>query len=222
MRTSRVIFYIIAGVVAFLLMVSRKKRYPEIAVWKMAVMMLWINTSGVFAVKLLSFIETGSFNGDAAFGAVLFMPVFMIPMGLLLKIPYKRVMDIYAPAQILEFSVVKIDCYMLGCCMGKYLPELGFQFPSQIADIVAGIGVVAVLLWIERRNPKEHLYPWLMVIYGGTRFVLDWFRYVPKPWKWFLPTTIIWSMVAVLIGVAWLLVLKKRKPEPKKKGKKKA
>lgn len=216
MLTSRHVFYIVSGMIAFFLMVFRKKRYPEVAVWKMAVMMTWVVITGVFSVKLLSFIETRSFGGDAAFGAVLFMPVFMMPM-VLLKIPYKRVMNLYAPAQILQFSIVKIDCYMLGCCFGKYLPKLEIQFPSQIADIVTGLGVVAVLLWIERHKPKEHLYPWLMVIYGTVRFMLDWLRYVPKPWKWGLPPTIIWSLISVMIGTAWLLLNRERKPAPKKK-----
>ena len=102
----RQIFYIIAGIIAFFLMVMRRKKYPEIQIWKMAVMMIWVTITGILALKLLYYIENGTFSGDAWFGAVLFMPVFMLPM-VLLKIPYKKVMNIYAPTQTLEFAIGK-------------------------------------------------------------------------------------------------------------------
>lgn len=208
MLNRRQVFYIIAGIIAFFLMVARKKKYPQIPVWKMAVMMIWVTVTGIVALKLLYLIENGEFGGDAWFGTVLFMPVFMIPM-VLLKIPYKKVMNLYAPTQTLEFSIGKIDCYLSGCCFGKYLPNLEMQFPSQIVDFVIGIAVTAILLWIEHRKPKTQLYPLLMVIYGAARFAADWFRYVAKPWKWILPPTIIWSLLSILFGVIWLIAIRK-------------
>ena len=209
MMNRRLIFYIIAGLVSFMLLIIQKKKYSEIPVWKMLVMTVWIPIAGVIAVKLLSFVEKGSFGGDSWFGAVLFMPVLMSPL-LILKIPYKRLMNLYAPTQTLVFAVEKIDCYISGCCFGRYLPSLGIQFPSQIADMVIGVVATAVLLWIEHRKPNKHLYPLLMVIFGGARFVVDWFRYVEKPWKWILPPTIIWSLLSVVIGCIWLVVLRRK------------
>ena len=217
----RQIFYIVAGIIAFFLMVFRKKKYPEIAVWKMAVMMVWVTLTGILSLKLLYFIENGRFDGDAWFGTVLFMPVFMLPM-VVLKIPYKRFMNLYAPTQTLESAIGKIDCFLSGCCYGKYLPELEVQFPSQIVDIIIGLTVTAVLLWMEHRKPKEQLYPWLMVLFGGARFIADWFRYVPKPWKWFMPPTNVWSLLSVVIGVIWLVLSKTSKPAAVKSSKKKS
>ena len=212
-------FFLIAAIFSFILMIVRKKKYPEIQVWKMAVMMIWVSITGILALKILSFIEKGTIGGDSMFGAVFFMPVFMMPMTLL-KISYKDVMNLYAPTQILGFAIVKIDCLLEGCCMGRYLPSLNVQFPSQIADMLVGIAVIAILLWIEHRKPWVSLYPWLMVIFGSARFVVDWFRYVPKPWKWGLPPTILWSLISILVGSIWLLLIMERKPVRKKKGKK--
>ena len=178
--------------------------------------MIWVTIAGIISLKLLYFIENGEFGGDAWFGTVLFMPVFMLPI-VLLKIPYKRMMNLYAPTQTLEFAIGKIDCYLSGCCFGKYLPSLEVQFPSQIADIIIGIGVTAVLLLIEHKKPKAHLYPLLMVIYGAARFAVDWFRYVAKPWKWILPPTLIWSLLSILIGAVWLIVLSRRRKGKVKK-----
>ena len=211
----RQVFYIIAGVIAFFLMLARKRKYPEIQVWKMAVMMVWVTITGILALKLLYFIQNGDFGGDAWFGTVLFMPVFMMPM-VLLGIPYRRMMNLYAPTQTLDFAIGKIDCYLSNCCVGRYLPSLEVQFPSQIADIVVGLAVTAVLLVLEHKKPKVHLYPWLMVTYGIGRFVVDWFRYVPKPWKWILPPTIVWSLISVTIGVVWLIFLRMCKDKSKR------
>lgn len=171
--------------------------------------MIWAVLTGMPSLKILSYFQHGNFGGEAMFGTVLFMPVFMLPM-VLLKVPYKKVMNIYAPLQSLTFTIGKVNCLLAGCCMGKYLPSLGFQFPSQIADMVVGMTVTAVLLRIEHKNMEAHLYPRLMVIFGIARFAVDWFRYVPKPWKWGLPPTIIFSLISIMIGLVWLIILKRK------------
>ena len=210
MTGRRLILYIIAAFISVFLMCIRRKKYPGVAAWKMAVVIIWVAIMGVVSIKLLYFIENGRYGGDAMFGAVFFMPIFIAPLAVLLKIPYKEIMNLYTPSQTVEFAVVKIDCYIVDCCMGKYLPSLGIQFPSQIADMIIGIVVTTVLLWIEHRNPNKHLFPLYMVIFGGARFVVDWFRYVEKPWEWILPPTIIWSLLSVVIGCIWLVVLRRK------------
>ena len=194
----------------FILMILRRKHYPQIGIWKMFAVSVLLTVSGVAGAMLMHFIESGSFSGTSFFGSVLFIPVFMTPV-MLMRIPYKIIMDLCAPSVSLMLAFMKFDCLISGCCIGKYLPSLGFQIPSQIVEMVVALIIVAVLLKIETETEyKGSLYGWYFVIYGLTRFVLNWFRYGVKPFVWILPAGNFWSIISVVSGIIWLLIIKKK------------
>ena len=190
------------------LMILRRKLYPEVPIWKMIVLGFLLTVAGVAGTMIMFFIENGHFGGTSFFGAILFVPLLILP-AMLLKIPYKTILDLCAPSEAVMLAVMKLDCLSRGCCVGKYLPTLGFQFPSQIVEMIASLVVMFVLLWMERRNRHSHLYAWYLLLYGATRFVLNWFRYGTKPWIWILPNSIVWAIVSMIIGVIWLVVAAK-------------
>ena len=202
---ERAVYFIVSTLAVILLMILRRKLYPDVAVWKMVVMGTYQTIIGVLAAMLMYYIEYGKFGGTKFYGVVLFGPIMILPE-LLLGLSYSTVMNMCAPGAALVLGIMKIDCLNNGCCMGRYLPSLGFQFPSQIVEAITCWIITAVLLWIERRDQHTPLFAWYLLLFGATRFVLNWFRYVPKPWKWILPHDIIWSILAVCIGTAWLLL----------------
>lgn len=193
-----------------LLMVLRRKLYPDIPVWKMIILGFLLTVAGVAGTMLMFFIENGSFGGTSFFGAILFVPLLILP-AMLLRIPYKTILDLCAPSEALMLAVMKVDCWFNDCCIGKYLPELGFQFPSQIVEMVASLCIMLALLRLECRTRRTHLYAWYLILYGATRFVLNWFRYGTKPWIWILPNSIVWSILSVVIGIVWLAAVSKRR-----------
>lgn len=206
------IMIILAGTVAmFILMLLRKKRYQDVKAWKMALISIWLTISGVIGAMLMFFIETGEFGGTSFFGAILFVPIIIIP-AILLKVPYGTLLDLCAPAESLMLAFMKMDCYLGDCCIGKYLPSLGFQFPSQIVEMFVTLVIMAVLTEIEKKpKNKNTLYGWYLILYGATRFVLNWFRYGVKPFVWILPAGNFWSLVAIAAGIAWLAAVKSKK-----------
>lgn len=210
MSGQRIMIIMLGTAAMFLLMLLRRKKYPQLGIWKMALISVLLTFSGVAGALLMHYIESGSFRGTSFFGAILFVPIIMIP-AVLLKINYSTLMDLCAPAESLMLAFMKFDCMLRGCCIGKYLPSLGFQFPSQIIEMIVTLIITAILVKIENR-PDSHgmIYGWYLIIYGATRFVLNWFRYGIKPFVWILPAGNFWSLVAIAIGTRWLLLKKKK------------
>ena len=192
-------------------MLLRKKEFPQVTMWKMTVLTVWLTITGVAGTMILAFIEMGKFGGTSFYGAVFLVPVLMAP-AILMKITYRDILNLCAPAECAMLVVMRFDCLDKGCCFGKYLPDLGFQFPSQIAEMVVGLAIMFTLIWMRKKDAKTQLYPWYMILYGLCRSVLQCFRYGGMtPWILGLSQSHLWSLVSIFIGTLWLLLSKKRK-----------
>lgn len=208
MSIKRIGIIAIGMVAMMLLMILRRKRYAGAAIWKMILLGFWLTVTGVAGTMLMFFIESGRFGGTSFFGALLFVPVLILPARLL-GLSYKDILDLCAPAECLMLAIMKLDCLANNCCVGKYLPTLEFQFPSQIVEMVASLLVMAALLLRETRKQDGHLYAWYLIYYGVVRFILNGFRYGIKPFVWILPNGHFWALVSILIGIVWLVWVKK-------------
>lgn len=206
MGTQRVLIIGGGAVAMLILMLLRRKTFPQVQIWKYPLISILLTFAGVAGAMLMHFVESGHFGGTSFFGAILFVPVLMLP-ALLLRVPYGTLMALCAPAECLMLAFMKVDCLISDCCIGKYLPALDFQFPSQIVEMLTALVIMLILLQLER-NPKNRntLYAYYLLLYGATRFVLNWFRYGIKPFVWILPAGNFWSIVAIVFGLLWLAV----------------
>lgn len=206
----------LGAVAMFVSMVLRKKQFPQVALWKMIVLTVWLTITGVLGTMILAYIESGKFGGTSFYGAVLMVPVLIMP-AMLMKITHKDILNLCAPAECAMLLIMRFDCLDKGCCFGKYLPNLGFQFPSQITEMIVALAVMIVLIRMHRKNSQIQLYPWYMIMYGILRFCIQGLRYGgTNPWILGLSAGHFWSLVSITIGVIWLLMSKERKPVPKK------
>lgn len=208
MSIQRILIILSGTVGMFLLMLLRRNRFPQIKVWKYPLISIFLTIAGVAGTMLLFFVETGRFGGTSFYGAVLFVPLLMLP-AMLLRISFRDLMDLCAPAECLMLTIMKIDCLTSGCCIGRYLPSLRFQFPSQIVEMITAFFIMLILLHLETKgNFRGKLYAWYMIIYGTARFALNWLRYGLTPFVLGLPAGNFWSVVAVVIGLVWLALLR--------------
>jgi prolipoprotein diacylglyceryltransferase len=206
----------LGAVAMFVSMVLRKKQFPQVALWTMIVLTVWLTITGVLGTMILAYIESGKFGGTSFYGAVLMVPVLIMP-AMLMKITHKDILNLCAPAECAMLLIMWFDCLDKGCCFGKYLPKLGFQFPSQITEMIVALAVMIVLIRMHRKNSQIQLYPWYMIMYGVLRFCIQGLRYGgTNPWILGLSAGHFWSLVSITIGVIWLLLSKERKPVPKK------
>ena len=206
MSTQRILIVCAGTVGMLLLMLLRRKFFPQIRIWKFPIISILLTIAGVAGAMLMFFIESGSFGGTSFFGAILFIPVLLLP-GMLLGISFRDLMDLCAPAECLMLAFMKLDCLQSNCCLGKYLPALEFQFPSQIVEMLTILVIMLLLLKLEHsKKHRGQLYGHYLILYGVTRFILNWFRYGLTPFVWILPAGNFWSLVAIALGLVWLLL----------------
>lgn len=215
MLTGRLTIIGLGALAMCVSMLLRKKQFPQVAIWKMIILTVWLTVTGVLGTMVLAFIETGEFGGTSFYGAIFLVPILILPV-LLMKISYLDILNLCAPAECAMLVVMRFDCLDKGCCFGKYLPNLEFQFPSQIAEMVVGVSIMIALIWMHKKNRQTQLYPWYMIMYGVLRFCLQGLRYGgTDPWVLGLSAGHFWSLVSILVGTAWLLWSKYRKPATK-------
>jgi prolipoprotein diacylglyceryltransferase len=191
------------------LMLLRRKNFPQIQFWKYPVVSIFLALAGVIGAMLMAYIETGKFGGTSLFGSIFFIPILLLPV-LLLRIPFGTLMDLCAPAECLMLVLMKFDCLLSGCCFGIYIPALELQFPSQIIEMITFFAVMLLLLKLERNEKNQgRIYGYYMLVYGSARFILNWFRYGVKPFVWILPAGNFWSLVAIALGLFWLFLSRK-------------
>lgn len=211
MGTQRILILCGGTVGMLMLMLLRRKIYPQIQLWKYPIISVLLTIAGVIGAMLMYRIESGEFGGTSLFGSIFFIPILLLPV-LFLRIPFGTLMDLCAPAECLMLVLMKLDCLLSGCCFGKYLPLLEFQFPSQSIEMLTFFVIMLLLIQLEQKETNRgRIYGHYLIIYGVSRFILNWFRYGVKPFVWILPVGNFWSLVAISIGFVWLIVVSKGK-----------
>ncbi len=189
-------------------------RYYHFPIWKVAVACVFVALASYYGMKLMFFIESGGrWNGRSFYGAVFMIPLVMFPVSKALRESYGELLDLVPPAGFLMLVFFKIKCKIDGCCAGRMM-EIGgssFQFPSQIVECVAAaILMVIMILIIKKGRWRGCNFAWCLFLYGCTRFVLNLFRET-TPWIGPFAAGTFWSLIAILIGAAFLIRAKIQK-----------
>lgn len=193
----------------FVLLVVRRNKY-NVSLLQCVVIAMCSGTMGIFGTHFLYFIENGNFNGQSFFGAVLFFPVFLFPVARLLKLHLSDILDYATPPGLAMLVLFKFNCYLGGCCGGRvlYFKEGGIPvtFPSQLVEMGVALTLTILLFVIEYNNKfKRNIYPFCLITYGSTRFILNWFRADQTEYILGMSAGHFWSIVAVVIGVVSMI-----------------
>ena len=171
---------------------------------------LTVNT-GVWSITFREFCKAGlSYYGGlwAFLGSVYFSEKFMCiePAGYL---------DHYVFLLPLLHFFWKIACFMGGCCFGipydgpysVIFPE-GVNalsgtsvFPIQLVEAFTALIIAAVLKVISRSNKSLRLAGLYLLLYGITRFVLEFFRFHERA---SICNAFVYSIISVMIGIVIL------------------
>lgn len=198
------------GTVLMCVPIAIQMKWYGIAIWKSTVISIVLVLTGLIGSRIWYFVENGYFQGRSFYGAIFFAPLFYLPVAKVLRIPYGQTLDFVAPAGCLTLALVKIQCLRDGCCGGiaLYVDSNNnyVKFPSQLAEMVAFV-IIAILLMIigSKEKNRTKVFPWFLVLYGSSRFVLNFFRSVKPVYALGLSAGSFWSAIAFLIGVVILL-----------------
>ena len=78
MSLSRIAVIVLGAAAMFVTMILRKKDFPQVAIWKMLVLNLWLTITGVAGTMILAYIESGKFGGTSFYGAIFAVPILIL------------------------------------------------------------------------------------------------------------------------------------------------
>lgn len=211
MNNPELLLVLLLGCVLMCTMISMQMKWYGISMWKSIIVSLTLVFTGLFGSRVWYFVENGNFGGRSFYGAVFFAPLVFLVIAKLFSIPYLYALDFCAPAGSLTLALVKIQCLRDKCCQGKilYIDENReyVRFPSQIVEMVAFFIICAILFFLSsRKKMRGKIFPCFLVLYGASRFILDFFRSIEAPYALGLSAGSFWSLISFLVGIAWIVL----------------
>lgn len=206
-------FLVMGTVMMFIILCFAARAYDNIPLWKVLITAVALLGIGVLGAYSMFRIESGRWGGRSFYGAVFLVPVLMYPVSKALRIRYGDMMDICAPAGCIMSALLKVKCYIDGCCYGRVFSTGSgdFQFPSQFVEGLAAIFIMVGLFYLIWKGKRRGtIYCWFMILYGIIRFILNLFRST-SPWIGILPAGNFWSLISIMIGSAVMFYTYKKK-----------
>jgi len=132
-----------------------------------------------------------------------------------------RIADIAAPQIMLGLFFGRIGCFFSGCCYGAETDSwLGVKFPQRHAPVhptqlyeAAAVLILALVLyaviWPRKRGHGE-VFGWLLVLYGGVRWLLEIVRADPRGSLGPLSTSQLIGIPLMAAGVWLILTIRRR------------
>jgi phosphatidylglycerol---prolipoprotein diacylglyceryl transferase len=153
------------------------------------------------------------------------------------KLPVWSVSDAFAPGIALGHVIGRMGCFFAGCCFGRstdvpwavtFTNEYARQnvgtplniplHPTQLYEAGAELLILGFLLLLERRGrpfPGRTFWSY-MLVYGITRFIIEFYRGDARGMVGALSTSQFVSILLVPLSIL-MLVLLSRRPSPERK-----
>ena len=203
-----------------MLLKSRRERY-RLSYLQSIVFSTTELICGILGCKLLFILENLSwvqkneftFGGFSFYGAVFLVPLVMPLVCKLIKIDLRDCLDHSAICIIAMLGAIRFGCYLNGCCGGQVfqIGDYYFTLPTQLIESAVDFLILFLLLRDEKKGTAHGLlYPKMMLLYGGARFFIEFLRNTTKDWL-FLSHAQWFSIIAVILGVTFGILLKKQK-----------
>lgn len=214
--SPRLIIFLLIGTAAMLIPIFILMLKYKLKLWKSVPIAFLLTFFGTLGTYLWFFVENFTFGGRSFYGAVFIVPFSFILIAKLFKTPYNELLDLCAPAECVMLAIMKIMCIASGCCSGRILFVTisgdNVRFPSQIVELAVAVLIFIIIMVMGwKMTNKGTLYPWYLILYGTTRFLLNFLR---EEWALYdggmIPLGTVWSIVSVIAGVMWLCIIHKR------------
>ena len=149
----------------------------------------------------------------------IWIPLVGILAARILKIDWKTVCFFMAPCIPLIQTVGHLGCIFSGCCQGfasswgLYNIKTGmYHFPIQPIESLIALLIVFYLMHRAKKmnyEPDSNHYPLMMILYGSTRFICEFFRDNEKL-LWGCSKLSFHALFMCLVGIAALIIISKK------------
>lgn len=183
------------------------------------------------------FFEPGYFNevmqsGFVFYGGFILGVAFVLLAGKIHHIPICPFLENFAFLIPFAHGFGRLGCYLAGCCYGRPYEGLGAVvfpeesvapagislFPIQLVEMCC-LFAISFAMFLVRYVWKKDFVPELyLVLYGITRFVLEYFRYDEERGAFLWFSTSQWISIGMLVVAFIFCVMKRRKTRGKSRG----
>lgn len=214
------IFFVAGFVAVFLYALFRGKKY-EIPRGKALLYVVIVYSISLLWMFFQCWVENGfkGWGGNNIVRTFVWVPLAALLAGKLLKIEWARGCDFVAPCVPLVQAVAHWGCIFVGCCHGYpcswgiYNPLLDENvFPCPPLEALMALAVVLIVCRYEKKQdykPNGLAYPLMLMLFGYSRFLLEFLRDNPKPILG-VSTLAIHSLFMALVGTAAYATIKER------------
>ena len=215
--TIKTIIVLLIGTGAMLLPILLLSWRYGIKLWKGIPISFILTVTGTLGTYVWFFVENFWFGGRSFYGAVFLVPLAFLYVARLFHVEWGELLDLCAPAECVMLAIMKYQCLVDNCCRGRELfvgASESMVFPSQAVEMANALMLfmLLVILAFFSKN-RGTIYPWYLISYGISRFILNFFR---EEWALYdggiPPLGTVWSVVAVIVGIAWLHNSRKKQP----------
>ena len=205
---------------------------PKLKIGRLkAILIVLIVYPIIYVWMLVQFwIESGfkQFGGQHMVSMFIWIPLVGTLAAKILKIKWKTVCYFMAPCIPLIQTIGHLGCIFAGCCCGREIgyglyniTTGGYHFPIQPIESVIALTIVVILLIKakkERYIPSANHYPIMLIMYGSTRFLCEFFRDNEKL-LWGCSKLAFHALFMCVVGVVWLIVIKRKTKQAEQKNK---
>lgn len=194
-----------AAIAAFvwLMLIRRRLGMKWYAAAILAVLHLLV---GVLCVKLFAVAEAGfdfsKFKSQSLFGAVFLLPVFYFLGAKLTKRSPADVFDCFTVPMVFTLFCARINCLIIGCCMGRMMAGGSFRAPTREAELVFYAVFLAFMIpGVLKGRGRGTAYPLFLIAYGAFRFICEFFR-ESAAFSGAFHLSHVWALIAFLLGLS--------------------
>lgn len=221
---------VIAFVAQFAFLAVYRKKYG-FSLMKAFIAVLLIYPAAYFLMLVLAWVENGfkNWGENNIVRLYVYMPLICAAVSKVLHVPGKTLSDYIAPSMALQQVIGHSVCPFVGCCHG-YACEWGiwnpakgeYQFPIQWLECLVALLIV---VWLLKQAKKENysgtgrVYAQFLVMFGGTRFFLEFLRNNDKLVLG-ISNLAFHALFMTVVGTIWLYVLMEKERENKRKAEK--
>ena len=193
----------------------------DIPLKKIAITVFTVYPTVVLWMFTMFWMESGfrTWGGNNIVRIFVYVPLVGLPVAKLLKVDKLKMLSLLSFGPLLVHGVSHFGCIFAGCCYGYphvwgiYNPLYkDIRFPIQPIEALTAVAIVVFLfLRAKRRNyvPDGFEYPLMLVLFGSTRFIFEFFR---DNTKMILGCSNLafHALFMFVVGVIWIAIAKKK------------
>lgn len=188
---------------------------------KIAVTVLIVYPVAVLWMFTMFWIESGftTWGGNNIVRVFVYVPLIGWPVARWLKIDNKKMMSLLSFGPLLVHGISHFGCIFFGCCSGYpcsfgiYNPfHHDYRFPIQPIEALGAVAIVIYLFYRAKKKnyaPDGKEYPIMLLLYGSSRFVFEFFRSGEKM-IWGLSNLSFHALFMFIVGIVWLVAIRKK------------